>query len=221
MNIAQNHYATALGAVTQRVAPVGEYGVEVELMSEFWFICLLIYTKMGIMSIGKLAHHIGELRTWIRQRHVDVRANGRVMKDIHQFLSALPKKRDRNASPSAVDLEGGEVDPREERAAKRNRRAEEVDPTYRDTIVPRFNESEVATSTRAARPRVQEVPSARPLPSTSMDRPRANGSVNPYTAPSVSGLVGFADFQAPQFTPAQLAHFQLVAEHQRRMAGGR
>lgn len=107
---------------------------------------------MGYLSVNTLAQKIGDMRKHIRGIYIDIRANSRTMKDLHQWLGKVPKKRIGNEVPAAEDYED-DVDEREQRVLKRTRRNEEEDPTYRDTIIAReavIPESAVAT--RAARP---------------------------------------------------------------------
>ncbi|ORX34990.1 hypothetical protein BD324DRAFT_609725 [Kockovaella imperatae] len=127
VDIATNHFAKAFGVVTARVAP-----------SEFWFTGLLIYTRMGIMSVESLAQYIGAMRTWIRSIHRDIRTNTATVKDLFAFLrDQVPKKKLPHAIPAAQAYEGDDVDPRDARAAKRQRASEDSDPTYRGTVIQR------------------------------------------------------------------------------------
>jgi len=107
---------------------------------------------MGVLSVSSLAKAIGKMRTYIRleRGHVDVRSNTRVCADFAEYLRKLPKSRPNGELPAAEEFEGDDVDPRDIRAAKRARRGEESDPTYRDTATDRYDEAGLGRSTRAA-----------------------------------------------------------------------
>lgn len=107
---------------------------------------------MGVLSVPHLADAIGKMRLYIRQErgHVDVRSNSRVSADFAEYLRKLPKSKPQGEVPAAEEFEGDEVDPRDVRAAKRARRGEEVDPTYRGPATDRYDEAGLGKSTRAA-----------------------------------------------------------------------
>jgi hypothetical protein len=175
-------------------------------LAETWFIGFLIFSSMGYLSLENLANKIGNMRKGIRRGHLDVRANGRVMKDLHTWIiDNAPAKRQAGGQVAAEEYAGVDVDEREVRALKRSRQAEEEDPSYLGDALPRGAavpapvtrakvqkphpaRTEPAKSIRLA---VPTVPTARPPP-ISMDAgpapsplPAAFGqpspSNNPYT----------------------------------------
>ena len=150
---------------------------------EFWFIGLIIYTRMGIMSVPTLAKQIGDMRVWVRSIHRDIRTNTATVKDLFSYLNdQVPKKKAPHEIPAAQDYEGDEVDPRDVRAAKRQRAQEESDPTFKGPSIARGTESALSgtraskttpvgapTAPRITRPDVAPQAPARP-PRAGMDR---------------------------------------------------
>jgi hypothetical protein len=222
VNIATNYYRDAFQSVPgkEKVAPVGESKcwdngaalADGMVCVEFWFICLLIFTRMGVMSVETLARRVGEMRIWIRARNVDIRANTTIMRQLHSWLNQVSYKRQANETPAAEDYED-DVDYREQRAIKRTRRAEENDPTYRDTMVPREIAAPEALSTRA------KASSSKPAtpkqnPSTTAAAQRSRPPVPTQTAvrppPSPMDHAGpvihlpstFGQIQANPYTPS-------------------
>lgn len=173
VNTATDHFEQSFGVVQARVAPV-----------EFVYVALLIFTRMGIFSISRLASYIGEMRVHIRQAkgHVDVRSNGRVSKDFADYVRSLPKKPFPNERPAAEEFEGDEVDPRNIRAAKRARRGEEEDPTYRGTAVDRFDTVGLGNATRNAKAASMK-PAPAPTTASASARHRAAAAQLPPAAP--------------------------------------
>lgn len=141
---------------------------------------------MGVLSIARLAAYIGKMRQHIRydKGHVDVRANSRVSKDFADYIRALPKKPSPNESPAAEEFEGDEVDPRNIRAAKRARRAEEEDPTYRATAVDRYDVAGLGNATRGAKSGRAGRQSSPPPMSSAAARNRAAAAQLPPAAPN-------------------------------------
>jgi hypothetical protein len=157
---------------------------------------------MGYLSVSALAQKVGEMRKHIRGIYIDIRANGRTMKDLHQWLNKVPKKRIGNEIPAAEDYED-DVDQREQRVLKRTRRNEEEDPTYRDTIIAREAViPETGIATRAARPIAgrpsspkkkssTSVPVVRqPLPTQSVARPPPSAMDRVHAAVPLSASFG-------------------------------
>ncbi|EIW73182.1 hypothetical protein M231_07438 [Tremella mesenterica] len=163
VDIAYNHYNESIGTVKQpRIAPV-----------EFHFIIYLIFSRMGYLSTASLAKTVGQLRQTIRNKYIDIRANGRVMNDLHAFINSVPRRTVAGERAAAEEYQGDEIDPREQRALKRSRQAEQQDPDYHGDVVPRDAQpSEAATNTRSksqklsinSRPTRPPVPSVAPPP---------------------------------------------------------
>lgn len=174
-----------------------------ELCAEFWFSALIVYQKMGTMSVYKLAEHIGSMRTEIRRHHVDIRANTKVMKDIHQILSKFPKGRIQgDTEPAAEEYEGDNVDEREVRAAKRSRQAEEEDPTWRDraTLVARDAErTDPTTGTRANK--AVKTTMAPQVKQERFDPPRAHPPPPPAVRPATSSMDHARAYPQPCHVP--------------------
>lgn len=171
---------------------------------------------MGTLSLTRLAEAIGRMRTYIRHDlgHVDVRTNTRVGNDFAEYVRRLPKSRQNGEVPAAEEFEGDEVDPRDIRAAKRARRGEESDPTYRGTATDRYDEAGLGRSTRAAaasasastttsrsaaqppvpavetKPNIRDpryhppVPPAQKPPAPAMDRPMPQWQPQPHPQPT-------------------------------------
>lgn len=135
---------------------------------------------MGVMSIARLAKSIGNMRTYIRhdKGHVDVRSNTRISNDFAEYVRSLPKSLQHGEQPAAEEFEGDEVDPRDVRAAKRARRGEETDPTYRDTAVDRYDEAGLGNATRGAKAKAKV-----PAPAPSSARPSLPQAYAPQPAP--------------------------------------
>ena len=143
------------------------------------------------MSLETLAYQIGRMRSEIRAEHKDVRANGRVMKDLHTWLSKLPKKRKHEETVAAEEFEGDDdVDERERRALKRSRKAEDEDPSYLGGVVRR----NLDVDTRAATRTKVAAPPARParlaLPTEAPVRPPRNAMDAPISAESAPAVFG-------------------------------
>lgn len=135
---------------------------------------------MGVLSVSSLAKAIGKMRTYIRHEkgHRDVRSNARVCADFAEYLRKLPKSRPSSSEvPAAEEFEGDEVDPRDIRAAKRARRGEDTDPTYRGTATDRYDEAGLGRSTRAAADASASTRTAAPALSSAVDvKPRIDDS---------------------------------------------
>ena len=153
--------------------------------TEIWFSALIIFTRMGIMSVSTLSMQIGAMRDWVRGQFIDIRTNTTVVKALYSYLAdQVPKKKIRDEIPAAQDYEGDDVDPRDVRAAKRQRQSEEQDPSYRGDKVPRGNESALSgtrNANAAAQPQIYNQPAASP---TRLTRPpvSAQPSMRPAQA---------------------------------------
>jgi hypothetical protein len=123
---------------------------------------------MSRMSIARLAKSIGQMRNYIRNDmgHVDVRTNTRVSTDFAEFIRTLPKTLQPGEQPAAEEFESDDVDPRDIRAAKRARRGEDTDPTYRDTAVDRYDEAGLGNATRGAKAKTKAPAPASTRPPT-------------------------------------------------------
>ena len=174
--------------------------------SEFHFVVYLIFSRMGHLSVESLARNIGMMRSRIRDRHLDIRANGRVMSDLHSIIQTIPRRTNPGEVAAAEEYEGDEVDPRDVRAAKRSRRAEAEDPTYHGDVVPRdIQASDAVNNTRSktsktsstSRPAITRPPvpsvitaprpgantmDALPTPHTGNGYGQYPGQVNPYSS---------------------------------------
>ncbi|WWD22834.1 hypothetical protein CI109_107328 [Kwoniella shandongensis] len=128
INLASNHYDLAFKSTPKRLAPV-----------EFWFIAYLIYLRMGNLSLQRIAEKVSEIRATVHARFPGrVYANKLVMSTIREMINAIPKKRTLNEIPAAEEFEGDEdVDARDQRAMKRNRKEDERDPTYAGEAIER------------------------------------------------------------------------------------
>lgn len=122
-------------------------------MTEFIFCALLIFKRMGIHPVARLAKYIGEMRVFIRgaEGHVDIRTNARVSKSFHEFIARIPIKARPGELPAAEEYENDGADPRSVRMAKRARQSEQEDPTYRETATDRYDENGLGNATRAAK----------------------------------------------------------------------
>lgn len=154
--------------------------VEPLTSTEICYIALLIFTRMGVMSIARLASSIGRMRTYIRhdKGHLDVRSNTRVGTDFAAYIRNLPKTLQTGEEPAAEEFEADDVDPRDTRAAKRARRGEETDPTYRATAVDRYDEAGLGNATRGAKAAKTNAPA----PVASSSRPAVQSHA-PQPAP--------------------------------------
>jgi len=201
INIITEHFASSIGVTKKRVAPAGEWSSSIlqrrdmlswsgrANISEFCYIALLIFSRMGSMSIARLAQSIGQMRNYIRNDmgHVDVRTNTRVSTDFAEFIRTLPKTLQPGEQPAAEELQGDDVDPRDIRAAKRARRGEDTDPTYRDTAVARYDEAGLGNATRGAKAK-PKVPVAAPTRPSGVARAYAPQPALMATRPSASGM---------------------------------
>ncbi|ORY27368.1 hypothetical protein BCR39DRAFT_538518 [Naematelia encephala] len=162
VNIATNYHDQAIEVVSARVAPI-----------EFWMAVLLIYQRMGNLSLERLAIEIGNLRRYIRSIHRDIRANSVCFATATAFLKALPKKRGPHDPPAAAEeYEGDDVDERDRRAAKRSRRAEEEDPSYTGGPLPRSAEnSDAVNNTRGNKTKKVKSPPRESAPRTYIPLP--------------------------------------------------
>ena len=112
------------------------------------------------------------------------------MKDLHTWLSKLPKKRKHEETVAAEEFEGDDIDERERRALKRSRKAEDEDPSYLGGVVPRNLDVEARKATRtkiaapastASRPARLALPTDPPVrpPRSAMDAPASAASAMP------------------------------------------
>ena len=163
---------------------------------------------MGAISLENMAIAIGQMRYDIRRNNVDIRSNTRVVKDLHDLLAKIQKKRHLGEHVAAEDYEGDDTHTRERGALKRTRLAEEEDPSYhgqgitlRDAV-----EAGPSTQTKVHKPEAKKEPTrpsyieppfatvARPPPSK-MDAPapaapnggQAESTVIPHTQISSGG----------------------------------
>lgn len=162
VNIATNHYETAFGTVNKRLAPVGtSFGhcllqmtwCRQLIVAEFWFIAYLIYLLMGHLSLETMAKHIGQMRREVHANYAGVvRANGQVMGFLRDFIKRIPKKRSHGEQPAAEEYEADEdIDARNQRALRRQRKNMEDDPSYADEGIDRIPGGANMTVTTRAR----------------------------------------------------------------------
>ncbi|KAL7421270.1 hypothetical protein Q5752_004155 [Cryptotrichosporon argae] len=142
VELAVNHYDVAFGTVEARMAPV-----------EMFFTGLLIFTRMGNMSVRRLAGEISEMRTTLRARHRDIRSNNLIMGELHVWVSKRSKARAQGEVVAAEQYEGDDPTSREARIAKRKRDhdAEAADPSFRGQVDRDYAGNNVAESLRSTK----------------------------------------------------------------------
>ncbi|BEJ12104.1 hypothetical protein CspHIS471_0205640 [Cutaneotrichosporon sp. HIS471] len=154
--IATDFYDTAFETVEQRVAPV-----------EFMGIGLLIFKRMNTYSTLRLAEEITKMRVHIRSRHLDVRANAKVVKDVYAYLDGVPAGKLPGEISAREDFNGSDSDDEVQQARIRKRqRDEDRDDTYYDAAAARGEESAVAAGLRSKKSKGKAA--ARPEPASTL-----------------------------------------------------
>ena len=174
---------------------------------------------MGSMSVESLAIAIGEMRRSVRRRHVDIRANTRVMKALHQWLSShASKKRQTNEQVAAEDYNGEAVDYRERRALKRSRQSEEADPSFlgdalaRDAVDPERNTRNKVQKLDAARDEsVRQRRLSVPISNVARPPPNSMDAVPiAYRLPNAAANLFTQAYSTAQGLPSQLPVSYLI-----------
>ncbi len=102
---------------------------------------------MGSMSMNRLAREIHNLRTYVRGKYRDIRANTTVTADLLQYVENLPRvKKHPGEIAAAEEFEADEPD---QRSRKRRREEEKEDATYLGGGLDKGDNSDVIENLRS------------------------------------------------------------------------
>jgi hypothetical protein len=105
--VVAKHKAESIGAVTNRVAPIGNCpsfssrsraSLIFFHMVEFSFIGLVIFALQPCYPLQDIARFIGDMRKHVREKEVNIRSNNQITGILYAWLASVPKKRMREVN---------------------------------------------------------------------------------------------------------------------------
>lgn len=122
---------------------------------EFTFIAVLIYTLLPQYhdDVEFIASKISQMRLHLRQSHVDVRANSKVMNDCHAFIDSISKTNEKKRSLNLDDDSDQEqVTGKGKRGRKKGLSERSQDPLTAAPVLEAHGGESVDGKDEAARP---------------------------------------------------------------------
>lgn len=105
---------------------------------------------MNSLSITRLADEATRMRQFLRERHVDIRSNTKLFKDIYEYVTKVPAGKI-GGEPAAREMFDGtnSDDEVQQQRVRKRQREEDRDETYHGTAADRDEESAVVGGLRS------------------------------------------------------------------------